>query len=82
MATPAYTLEQYNALTAAIAEGAKSVAYQDRTIVYRSLAEMNQLMLQMQKALGLTSGKPARKVMAHSKGLGGTPTASEPWELN
>jgi len=82
MAQPAYTLAQYNSLIAAIAEGVRKVKYEDRETEYRSLSDMNRIRVQMEKALGLDDGKPKRKRMAHSKGLGGTPSSSSTnWEI-
>lgn len=82
MALPPYTQAQYDALVAAIAEGARIVKYEDRETTYRSLDEMNRLRLHMEKALGLSSGGPHRKRMAHDKGLGGSPTAPSSWGSN
>lgn len=73
---PPYTQAQYDSLIAAIAEGALEVQYEDRRTRYRSLNDMIRLSKVMERALGLTDTKPRRKRMAHSKGLGGTPTAT------
>jgi hypothetical protein len=40
----AYTIEQYGALKKAIASGSHSVSYGDKTVTYRSLAEMNSIL--------------------------------------
>lgn len=81
MALP-FTQAQYAALTAAIAEGARVVKYEDREVTYRSLEDMIKLSLLMAKALGLATGAPGRKVMAHNKGLGPTPSGNaNPWEV-
>jgi hypothetical protein len=66
---------------AAIWEGVRVVKYEDREVTYRSMDEMNGIARKMERALGLSDGRPARKVMAHTKGLGGTPTSTgRPWE--
>ena len=49
----AYTIEQYQALQAAIAGGELSVRYADRSVTYRSVAEMLQILRLMQADLGL-----------------------------
>jgi hypothetical protein len=63
-----WTQADLNALTAAIAQGAKKVKYSDKEVEYRSLAEMLQLRDLMQRELGLS--KPVRLFAKHSKGLG------------
>lgn len=73
----AYTTDQYNALTAAIATGATEVSYQDasgsrKSVTYRSLADMIALQKVMAQALGLVLPKnvgPYRTVAVSSKGL-------------
>jgi len=49
---PTYTIEQYQALSAAIALGALEVEYADKKVKYRSLNEM----LQIQNAMILDLG--------------------------
>lgn len=51
----AYTIEQYNALQAAIAEGALSVRYADKSVTYRSLDEMMRILKLMATELGLNA---------------------------
>lgn len=65
----AWSQSDYDALNAAIAQGATSVRYGDRQITYRSLAEMLQLRQQMAGELGLNSGRIARKFASYSSGL-------------
>lgn len=48
-----FTMEQYNALIGAIAEGALRVKYQDKEVEYRSLTEMLKLKSLMENDLGL-----------------------------
>ncbi len=51
--------------------GALKITYQDRTIVYRSLGELNQTITELKRDLGLLSGRARRKVISTDKGLGG-----------
>jgi hypothetical protein len=73
-------LAQYYTLQAAIASGAKTVRFQDRTIEYQSLDDMikasNYLFLQLAPtgvipgAAGMTNGGVNRQIRMHtSKGL-------------
>lgn len=64
-----YTLDQYNALKAAIAQGARSVYYGDKRVEYRSLAEMMQIKRDMEEELGITTASGNRKYGSFSKGL-------------
>jgi hypothetical protein len=77
---PSPLLAQYYTLQAAIASGAKTVRFQDRTIEYQSLDEMvkasNYLFLQLASTgavpggAGMTNGGVNRQVRMHtSKGL-------------
>lgn len=51
MACTKYTLEQYNALMAALAQGVKKVKYFDKEVEYRSLEEMLRLQIEMERCL-------------------------------
>lgn len=65
----AYTLEQYEALQEAIAGGELSVRYTDRSVTYRSVAEMLQILRLMQSELGLTvEENGGRRLTSFSKG--------------
>jgi hypothetical protein len=65
----AYTIEQYNALQAAIAEGALSVRYADKSVTYRSLDEMMRILKLMATELGLnTCNDGGRRYASFSKG--------------
>lgn len=46
-----WTLEQYQALCAAIVDGTKTVQYSDKMVTYRSLDEMLRIKAEMEKAL-------------------------------
>ncbi|AJE21489.1 MULTISPECIES: phage head-tail joining protein [Azotobacter] len=65
----AYTLEQYTALQAAIAEGALTVRYQDKSVQYRDLDEMMRILKLMATELGLNSNNDGgRRYASFSKG--------------
>lgn len=53
-----FTIEQYNTLCAAIAEGARRVKYQDKEVEYHSLTEMLKLKNVMENDLGLNGTGP------------------------
>lgn len=63
-----YTIDQYNSLLAAIAQGALIVKYADKEVQYRSLDEMNRIKKQMEASLGIKN-KPTVRYAQHSKGL-------------
>lgn len=65
-----WTLAQYEALKAAIAQGATRVEYQDKAVTYRSLDEMLRLLRQMEESLGLKEKGGGRKYAVVDKGLG------------
>lgn len=65
----AYTIEQFNALQAAIAEGALSVRYADKSVTYRSLDEMMRILKLMSTELGLNAcNDGGRRFASFSKG--------------
>lgn len=65
----AYTIEQYNALQAAIAEGALSVRYADKSVTYRSLDEMMRILKLMATELGFNlCNDGGRRYTSFSKG--------------
>ena len=68
---PAFTTDQYNTLTAAIAQGALMVMYGNKQVTYRSLKDMLELKELMETELGLngTSSNNGRKFASFSKGL-------------
>ncbi|KSW22772.1 MULTISPECIES: hypothetical protein [unclassified Pseudomonas] len=66
----AYTLEQYEALKAAIAEGALSVRFADRSVTYRSVDEMIRILRLMESDLGLNANSNGtRRFASFSKGF-------------
>ena len=65
----AYTLEQYQALKAAIAGGELQVRYADRSVTYRSVAEMLQILRLMENELGLSAdNNGGRRLTSFTKG--------------
>lgn len=64
----AWTLQQYEALQAAIADGALTVKYADKTVTYRSLDEMIRILNMIAGALGLGTATPRRTYASFSKG--------------
>lgn len=64
----AWTQEELNKLEAAFKLGATRVKYRDREITYRSLDEMNQIINQAKKELGLVA-PVTRRVAQISKGM-------------
>ncbi|WP_350649565.1 hypothetical protein [Pseudomonas sp. HY13-MNA-CIBAN-0226] len=65
----AFTIEQYQALQAAIAEGALSVRYADKSVTYRSLDEMIRILKLMANCLGLDAHNDGgRRYTSFSKG--------------
>jgi len=64
-----YTLAQYQALSAAIAEGIKEVQYSDKKVVYRDLSDMLRIQALMYDQLFNTGGNNnARRYVSFSKG--------------
>jgi len=67
-----YTIDQYNQLTAAIAQGVLKVEYADKKVEYRSLTEMLRIKKDMETELGLNAGANGRRMYAQfTKGLNG-----------
>jgi hypothetical protein len=64
----AFTTDQYNTLTEAIAQGATRVKYADKEIEYSSLTDMLRLKRVMEIDLGITAGN-TRKYAQFTKGL-------------
>lgn len=65
----AYTIDDYNALKAAIAQGAVKVKYADKEVEYRSLAEMRDIKREMEIELGITRGGIKTSFAKYSRGL-------------
>lgn len=63
-----WTIEQYNALNEAIAQGVTQVMYGNKLVIYRSVNEMLTLRNLMREELGLNE-VPKRLFAKHSKGL-------------
>lgn len=62
-AAMAYTQQQIDDLRAAIAEGTTTVSSSGRTIVYRSLAEMLQVLRMMESELASPQGTGNRRTL-------------------
>lgn len=60
----AWTQKQHDALERAIAEGAEVVRYEDRTVEYRSLADMLALLAAMKRQLGLSTAGATTAIKA------------------
>lgn len=67
----AFTADQLATLEAAIASGELRVQYSDRSVQYRSLADMIAIRNTMRDDLGLNgvNGAQTRKVLTYDKGL-------------
>lgn len=65
----AYTMGQYEALQAAIAEGALTVKYQDKLVTYRSLDEMLRIANLMAIELGINTNPRGRIYAQFGKGF-------------
>lgn len=63
----AYSAEQLTALENAIAQGVLEVKYADKTVVYRTLAEMIKTRDIIQRSLG--TGQSSRRYAVHNKAL-------------
>ena len=63
----AYTIDQYNQLTVAIAQGALTVKYADKEVTYRSLGDMLRIKKLMEQELGLNTAADGRRVYAQFK---------------
>lgn len=69
MACTEYTIEQYNTLNAAIAQGAKRVKYGDKEVEYSSLDDMLRLQARMKACLFPDqSGMGGKTFASFSKG--------------
>jgi hypothetical protein len=65
----AFTLEQLEALEAAIAQGVKRVKYADKEVEYPSLKDMLMLRDQMREELGLIAPASKVKYADYNKGV-------------
>lgn len=64
-----FTIQQYQTLCSAIAQGVTSVKYGDKSVSYRSLPEMLRVKDLMEAALGIGQKKIRKKPILYSKGL-------------
>lgn len=65
----AYTIEQYQALKDAIAQGALKVKYGDKEVEYRSLADMLSIKKQMENELFPSKRNNGRTFASVTKGI-------------
>jgi hypothetical protein len=65
----AYTIDQYNVLTEAIAQGALKVKYADKEVEYRSLDDMIRIKNMMETELGLKKSVIKTKYAKFTTGL-------------
>lgn len=63
-----YTVQQYNALCAGIAQGVTSVKYGDKEVTFRSLDDMLRTKSLMESALNIKKAS-RKKFASFSKGL-------------
>lgn len=67
-----YTIEQYNKLKALKASGASQISYSDKNITVRSLDDLNKILNEMEKELGLINKKKGRSMRTtFNKGITG-----------
>lgn len=80
----AYTVDQYNVLVAAIAQGAMTVKYADKEVTYRSLNDMYRIKRDMETQLFAPAiPAPTRRYGEFSKGLyPGTELSANPFGNN
>lgn len=64
-----YTINQYGALAASIAQGALSVKYADKEVTYRNLDDMIRIKRLMEAELFPTQRRPTRRYGEFSKGI-------------
>lgn len=63
-----YTIEEYNKLIAARANGIREIYYGDKRVSYRSLEEMDRIIADMKADLNIKQ-PPRRRYISHTKGL-------------
>ncbi len=64
-----YTIEQYNAISAAIGQGALKVRYGDKEVEYRTLNDMLTIQRLMKEQLFPESKNNGRTYASFSKGI-------------
>ena len=64
-----FTIEQYRALKAAIVSGVQSVTYGDKTVNYRSLADMKEALRMMEAELFPERVPRRRKIAVIDRGF-------------
>jgi hypothetical protein len=66
----AFTLDQLDALDAALAQGVLEVEYADKRVKYRSLSEMLEMRRLMASVLGQVPPSSGRRLASFDKGVG------------
>lgn len=64
-----WSVNDYNTLCSAIAQGVVIVEYGDKKVNYRTLPEMLRIKSMMETALGLGKQKYRKKVASFTKGI-------------
>lgn len=64
-----YTVEDYNTLKKAIAQGALRVRYGDKEVEYRSLSDMKDILSMMAEELGISKKRTFRRIAYLSKSI-------------
>jgi hypothetical protein len=65
----AYTIEEYNTLKSAIAQGAVRVKYADKEVEYRSLGDMKAILRDMENELFPKNRNNGRTYASFTKGI-------------
>lgn len=65
----AFTIQQYEALKSAIATGTQTVSYGDKTVTYRSIAEMKEVLRIMENELFPNRATPRRRYACFDRGF-------------
>jgi hypothetical protein len=74
----AYTIEQYETLKKAIVNGVQSVTYGDKTVSYRSFAEMRAVLRMMEAELFPESVPRRRRLASFDRGF--FPQTNRQWQ--
>ena len=65
----AYTVDEYNALKSAFAQGALEVQYADKKVTYGAASDMLRRIKVIENEMGIIPAKPQVRYAQHSKGL-------------
>lgn len=68
MNLPKYSIDEYNAIKTAYAQGVSVVRYGDKTVEYRSLSDMKKILSEIEAEL--TNKQPVKKrYISYKKGI-------------